>query len=70
MVKIMNKTPVQFVSKLEHKKIVENSEIGPDSETLTSNTLEPVDRLSFIQGLGAEGPVRGVGMKSPAKTGV
>ena len=47
------------------KKNVENSEIGPDSETLKSNTRELVDsnlyQLSFIQALGAKGLVRGVG---------
>ena len=43
----------------QSKKNVENSEIGPDSETLTSNVREPVDlsfnRLSFIQGVGGCG---------------
>ena len=36
------KTPAKFVPKSEEKK-VENSEIGPDSETLTSNTRVSVD---------------------------
>ena len=49
--------------KIIAKKDVENSEIRPDSETLTSNTREPDDLssnlLSFIQGLGAEAPVGG-----------
>ena len=56
------------------KKKVENSEIGPDSETLTSNIREPVDfsfnKLSFIQGLGEEVPVRDVGHKVTYENGV
>ena len=55
---------MKFVYKLDHKN-VENSKIGPNLETLTSNTRELVDsnfnQLSFIQGLGAEALVRGVG---------
>ena len=52
MVRIIGKMPVKFVSKSEQKN-VENSEIVPYSETLTSNTRKPVElsfnRLSFIQ---------------------
>ena len=48
---------MKSVSKSEERND-EGSKIGPDSETLTSNTREPVDlsfnRLSFIQSLGAE----------------
>ena len=46
----------------------------PDSEALTSKTRETVDlsfnRLSIIQGLEVEDPVRGVATKSPRKTGI
>ena len=51
MIRIMKKTPVKFLSKSDQEN-VENSEIGPDSETSTSTTREPVDlsfnRLLFI----------------------
>ena len=64
---------MNFLSELEQKK-VENSYIRPDSESLTSNTREPVDlsfnRSSFIHGPRLGAPVRGVGMKLPMKTGV
>ena len=54
-------------------KNVENSEIGLDSETVTSNTWELVDsnfnQLSFIQVLGAEALVRGVGDAVPYESG-
>ena len=59
---VRKKTPVKLVSKSE-QKIFENSEIGPDSETLTSCTRELVDsnfnQLSFIHSLVIEGfPLR------------
>ena len=72
MVRIMKKKPVKFVQKSDHKN-VENSEIGPDSEKLTSNTRELVDlnfnQLFFLQALGAEALVRGIwDGESPTKT--
>ena len=49
------------------------SKIGLDSVTLTSNTWELVDsniyQLSFIQALGAEALVRGVGYAVPYENG-
>ena len=48
-----------------NKKNVENSEIGPDLETLSSNKYKLVDsnlnQLSFIQALGREALVWCVG---------
>ena len=38
--RIMKKMPVKFISKSEQTQSVENSVIGPDSKTLTSNTRE------------------------------
>ena len=38
------------------KKNVENSEIGPDSETLTSNRREPVDLIFPQPGPGGANP--------------
>ena len=56
-----------------NKKNVENSEIGPDSETLTSDGRELVDsnsnQLSFIQALGVEALVRSVRNKVPYENG-
>ena len=61
----------KFRKCLESEKILlsekkcQNSEIGSNSETLTSNTRELVDlsfnQLSFMKGLGAEAPMVGVG---------
>ena len=68
MVRIIKKTPVKCVSKPEQKK-VKSSQIGPDSE----NTRELVDsnfkQLSFIQALGMEVLVRGVGDQVPYENG-
>ena len=66
-------TPVKFYQN-RIRRNVENSETGPNSKMLISNTREPVElsfkRLSFIESLGAEVPVRCVEMKSPIKLGV
>ena len=55
---------------MDHKN-VENSDIRPDSETLTSNTRELVDSnfKSFIQALIAEALGRGVRVAVPYENG-
>ena len=52
-----------------NKTNVKNSEIGHDSESLTSNTQEPVE-LSQLDCLSSRVPVKGVGKKPPTQTGV
>ena len=69
----------KFRKCLESEKILlsekkcQNSEIGSDSETLTSNTRELVDlslnQLLFHPGSGGEGPCEGCGGRSFLRKG-
>ena len=72
MVIIIKKLPLKFVYKSDHKN-AKNSEIGPDSKTLTRNTWELVDlnfnQLSSIQALGAEALVKDVRDAVPYENG-
>ena len=72
MYEITKKRRLKFSSKLEEKTdFVENSEIGPDSETLTSNTRELGIEFQSqsIRGPVAEPPVGDLGSEAPTKMG-
>ena len=66
------KVASEICLKSDHKN-AKNSEIGPDSKTLTRNTWELVDsnfnQLSSIQALGAEALVRDVRDALPFENG-